>query len=434
MTEMTLPIMESHVLASATWHRVTHRDIDPDILRPFLGFRPKKRVEKMLEKTTQLAKMTIRNQLRHHIKPRNPHMNVTRIDEPVSTDPMFTNCRSIYHGYMAAQVSFGTKSHTIIMCGIKSKAEFPRVYRDFIRDQGAPSALRRDNAKEEQSKLVKDINREFMIKDQYTEPHHPQQNPVKSSAIRYIRNQVMIVLDQTGAPDLLRYMAALYIADIHNICFDKNLPNEMTPLQYLRGVTPDISVHLQFIFYQPVLFLDHEGDWPSSNERSGRWVGIAHGIGDILTFWILDDQSKYILAQSVVCPFTKNLRVKWDPTLAEHPMVNKSKKKVKEYVNQGVDTINLAVPKVNKPLTRAQRRLQIHSEVIPVDESIESFTRTKKVPYKQVEYKKKFIPPELKDPTPGVRRSERLTPVTTCPTTRWTASKARQAMTINVGS
>ena len=83
-----------------------------------------------------------------------------------------------------------------------------------------------------------------------------------------------------------------------------------------------------------MLFLDHEGDWPSSSERSGRWVGIAHGIGDILTFWILDDQSKYILARSVVRPFTKNLRVKWDPTLAEHPMVNKSKKRVKEYVNQ----------------------------------------------------------------------------------------------------
>ena len=27
MTEMTLPIMESHVLATATWHRVIHRDM-----------------------------------------------------------------------------------------------------------------------------------------------------------------------------------------------------------------------------------------------------------------------------------------------------------------------------------------------------------------------------------------------------------------------
>ena len=112
-------------------------------------------------------------------------------------------------------------------------------------------------------------------------------------------------------------------------------------------------------------------------------------------------------------------------------MVNNFKRKVKEYVNQGVDTVNLAVPKVNKPLTRAQGRLQIHNEVIPIDETIETFTRTKKVPYNQVEYKKKYIPPEFKDPTPVVRRSERITPVATRPTTRWTASKTRKAMSVN---
>ena len=44
----------------------------------------------------------------------------------------------------------------------------------------APSALRRDNAKEEQSEEVKEINREFVVKDQLTEPYHPQQNPVES--------------------------------------------------------------------------------------------------------------------------------------------------------------------------------------------------------------------------------------------------------------
>ena len=35
----------------------------------------------------------------------------------------------------------------------------------------------------------------------------------------------------------------------------------------------------------------------------------------MLTFWILDDQSKHILARSVVRPFKDNLRVKWDPDL-----------------------------------------------------------------------------------------------------------------------
>src|SRR5687767_8089351 len=101
--------------------------------------------------------MIIRHPLRRHVKSKFPHMNVTRIDETVSTDPLFANRKSLFHGYTAAQVFLGTKSHAIFLYGIKSKGEFPKVYKDFIRDHGAPSSLRRDNANEEQSEHVLDI-------------------------------------------------------------------------------------------------------------------------------------------------------------------------------------------------------------------------------------------------------------------------------------
>ena len=67
-----------------------------------------------------------------------------------------------------------------------------------------------------------------------------------------------------------------------------------------------------------MLYLDHEAEQPSFKERSGRWVGLAQGTGDLLTFWILDDQSNQILARSVVRPFSQNLRVKWDPALVDN--------------------------------------------------------------------------------------------------------------------
>ena len=180
----SMPILDTQICATATWHRAIPKEIDPKLFRPYLGYRPLNVIKKTLQKTTQMAKMTIRHPMRRHVKSRFPYMNVTRIDEPVSTDPMFSNCRSIYYGYTAAQIFYGTKSHTIIVYGIKSKGEIPKVYRDFIREHGAPSALRRDNAREEQSEEVKEINREFVVKDQLTEPYHPQQNPVKSNAIR----------------------------------------------------------------------------------------------------------------------------------------------------------------------------------------------------------------------------------------------------------
>lgn len=272
-----------------------------------------------MERTTQMAKMSIRHPLRQHVKSRLPHMNVTRLDETFSTDPFFANVKSIHHGYVGAQVFYGTKSHTIFIYGFRKKGEFPKLYRDFIREHGAPSTLRRDNAREEQSEEVLEINREMLIRDKFTEPYNPQQNPVESSAIRYIKEQVLKVLDITGAPESTWFFAAQYVSDIHNICSDDSLPDEMTPLQYLEGSTPDISAYLQFTFWQPVLFLDHEALWPSTNERSGRWLGVAHNVGDALTFWILDDQSKQVFAQSVVRPLNHNLRVKWDPALAPNP-------------------------------------------------------------------------------------------------------------------
>lgn len=105
------------------------------------------------------------------------------------------------------------------------------------------------------------------------------------------------------------------MADVHIIRSDPNLPDGMTPLQYKTGVTPDISAFLQFSFWQPVLYLDHESEWSSLKERSGRWVGIAHNNNDPFTFWIFDDQTIQLLARSVVRPFSQNHQVKWDSSL-----------------------------------------------------------------------------------------------------------------------
>ena len=134
-----------------------------------------------------MARMAFRQPLRCHIKSRLPHMNVSKMNEIFSTDSFFANVKSLHLGYLGAQVFYGIKSHIIFIYGFRKKEKFPRLYRDFIRDNGAPSALRRDNAREEQSEEVMDIQRQLLFKDQYTEPYHPQQNPVEFNAIRYIK-------------------------------------------------------------------------------------------------------------------------------------------------------------------------------------------------------------------------------------------------------
>ena len=59
--------------------------------------------------------------------------------------------------------------------------------------------------------------------------------------------------------------------------------------------------------------------FPSTKERAGYWLGVCDNVGDLLTFWILTDDTEVVLARSVVRPAeddkTKNKRVNWDPEL-----------------------------------------------------------------------------------------------------------------------
>ena len=171
-------------------------------------------------------------------------MNVLPFNDMVSVDPMYANCRRLYHGYKGDFVWYCHKSHCIHVSGFHQTSEFPKAYRDFIRQYGAPYPLHCDNVTEQKSEEVMDINREYLIRDEFTEPYHPQQNKVETNAIRYLQHQVPLLLDKTGAPESLWHFATVYVADIHNICSDPSLPDSITPLQYATGVTPDISAYL----------------------------------------------------------------------------------------------------------------------------------------------------------------------------------------------
>jgi hypothetical protein len=100
----------------------------------------------------------------------------------------------------------------LYVAGMKTESEFADVYLDFIRKCGIPSALRRDNAKSEMSQRVKDIHRDLIISDQWTEPHSPWQNPDELNGMKYLKSHDQVLLDRTGAPDNLCFLARLLSA------------------------------------------------------------------------------------------------------------------------------------------------------------------------------------------------------------------------------
>ena len=130
-----------------------HKVEDAEKLRPYLAYLPIKVIQETLKRTTQAAKAIVYFPLVRHVASRFAWMNRFRLREKVSTDTMFSNCTAI-GGATCAQVFYGTTSCIANVYGMKSKSEFPQVYSDFLRNEGIPTVLRRNNAPEEQSATV----------------------------------------------------------------------------------------------------------------------------------------------------------------------------------------------------------------------------------------------------------------------------------------
>ena len=305
--------MTVNAYATKTWHRTLHKDLDPQKLRPFLGFRPIDIVRKTLSNTTQYARLIIRYPFRKHVKARFPLLNTRRINEGISSDRLYANCPDAGFGYNSAHVFYGMKTTNIQVYGHRPGGDgFFNCYKDFCRDHGVPSALRRDNAQELKSNKVLDFNREHLIRDEFSEVENQQQNVVESGGIRWLKSAIHVLLDMTGAPAWTWFLAATYLADVHNHTW--NNEREFIPSTARDGVTKDISRLLQFVFWERVLYLDHVDSFPQSKERPGYFVGCSPNVGDDLTFRIYDDQTKQVVSVSVVRPYTSNKRVKWDAT------------------------------------------------------------------------------------------------------------------------
>jgi hypothetical protein len=123
-------------------------------------------------------------------------------------------------------------SKMMYVAGMKTESEFSDVY--FIRKYGIPSALRRDIAKSEMSQRTKDIHRDLIIADQWKEPHSPWQNPAELNGGKYLKSHVQVLLDRTGTPDNLWFLAQEYLAHVHNLRENNQLNWKITK-QVSRG-------------------------------------------------------------------------------------------------------------------------------------------------------------------------------------------------------
>ena len=116
-------------------------------------------VRRTIQATTQLAKAIVSFPMTRHFRARFPQLWRYRINEIVCEDDYHGKEKAI-GGWWFAAIFYGVTSQMINVYGMKTKAQVPKAYKDFIREEGIPGRLHRDNAKQNDSEELAAMNRE----------------------------------------------------------------------------------------------------------------------------------------------------------------------------------------------------------------------------------------------------------------------------------
>ena len=301
--------------------RVSEKVEDLRKLQPYLGYRPIEVIRKTLQNTTQLAMNVVKYPMKRHFKSLGEYLNKPRLRETVGTDTIFSSVRDV-SGAWCAQVYWGFSSHMINVYGMKTESEMPNAQDDFMREEGIPDILRSDNARVQRygKEMLRKLRR-LLVGVEYTEPHHPQQNPAEMRAIRWLKDATKVIRARTGAPANVWLQIMEYMSEIHNITSDETL-NHKVPHTKRHGETIDISPYLQHTFYERVYYHDPDESYPSTKELPGWWVGVSKNVGHVLTYKILKPNGNIIersVVRSAMEPGKDNKAVKHDPSMEDDP-------------------------------------------------------------------------------------------------------------------
>ena len=157
---------------------------------------------------------------------------------------------------------------------------------DFINEWGIPDFLVFDCAKVQtgQNILCMKIIWEANINYHISEPRRPNQNP-SEAAIREVKKRLYRLMLKKRVPRRLWNFGLLWICKTGNVTVTcSHYAQGRTPFEIIIGETPDISEFFDFGFYDWVTFKSNGG---VSGAEIGRWLGVSHLVGPLMSYWIL---------------------------------------------------------------------------------------------------------------------------------------------------
>jgi hypothetical protein len=256
-----------------------------------------------LNQAKQTLKVTTQRGVRSAILPVSRRYRTDRMyhqkklrNQKFYTDTLFGRCKSISNN-TSAQI-FANESYFVKAYPMEKKSMAGQALRQFIRDFGVPEQLTSDGASEQtgpKTEFMQNV-RKYEIEHHVSEPHRPQQNRAES-VIREVKKRWFRQMTKKRVPKRLWDYGIVWICEVMSLTANSNFALDgRTPLEQLTGETPDISEYLDFGFYDWVWYKDNAG---VGDNMFGRWLGVSHRIGNLMSYWILTSNGRVISRTTV---------------------------------------------------------------------------------------------------------------------------------------
>jgi hypothetical protein len=182
---------------------------------------------------------------------------------------------------------------------MKLKSEAPDTLISFMQDIGIPSDLHSDDTKELTEGRMGELLCKFWIQPSQSEPYSPCKVRAEL-CIREIKKAVRHASAKNNAPKCLWDYCTIYQCELRNlIAYLHYKFHGGTPYEVVIGQTPDISEYLDYHWYQPIWYFDQEEQFPEEHHKLGRWLGVAHRVGQALCYYALPISARPIIHSTV---------------------------------------------------------------------------------------------------------------------------------------
>jgi hypothetical protein len=200
-------------------------------------------------------------------------------------------------GNRYAQV-FANKNYFPAVYPMDTKKKAGDALKEFCKEFGVPEKLTFDGSKEQKSKgttFMKEIKKND-IDYHIIEPERHNQNPAEG-VIRELRRKWFRIMVKKRVPRRFWDYGIRWVAEtMQRTATTAGTMSVTVPMECVTGETPDISEYLDFGFYDRVWY------WPNAGlgePKLGRWLGVSHKVGSLMSYYILTDTCQVLSRTSV---------------------------------------------------------------------------------------------------------------------------------------